>query len=80
MVDYTRVKGTCQRCDFVFMLAELRKEWTNLKVCNKCFDPRPAENRPPNVRPEGVPVPGASPETTPTFRAPGDKGNAGDLP
>ena len=80
MVDYTRVKGECQRCGFVYKLSALRREWTGLKVCNKCWDPRPAETRPPRVKPEGVAVPGAVPETIPIFRAPGDKGSSGDLP
>ncbi len=80
MVDYTRVYGECMRCGFKRTLAELRKEWTGLKVCGACYDPRPPETRPPSVRPEGIVVPGASPETTPIFREAGDKGDAGDLP
>jgi hypothetical protein len=80
MVDYTRVYGECQRCGFKRTLAELRKEWSGLKVCGDCWDPRPAEQRPPRVKPEGIVVPGAAPESTPIFREEGDKGDPGDLP
>jgi hypothetical protein len=68
----------CPRCGFAVRVAALRKEWTGLRVCKPCWDPRPPETRPPKVKPEGLPVPGASPETTPIFRAEGDKGG-GDL-
>lgn len=74
MPDYSRIKGECQRCGFIRMLSELRREWTGLKVCPDCWDPKPAEQRPPRVKPEGVPVPGAAPETTPIERAEGDFG------
>jgi hypothetical protein len=60
--------GECQRCGFTRRLNMLCREWTGLKVCrDTCLDPRPAELSPPKVRPEGVPVPGASPETEPVF-------------
>lgn len=57
--------GICQRCGFQRRLSALRKEWTGLKVCSKCFDPKPVER--PRLRPEGLPVPGASPEPAPVF-------------
>jgi hypothetical protein len=66
--------GCCQRCDQKVRLNELRKEWTGLRVCGPCHDPRPDETRPPRYRPEGIPLPNASPETTPIFRADGDVG------
>lgn len=67
--------GECQRCGFKRRLHDLVKEWTGLKVCaDTCRDPRPADTRAPKARPEGVPVPGASPETEPVYRAEGDKG------
>lgn len=70
-------KGECQRCGFTRPLTRLCKEWTGLKVCrDTCRDPRPADTKPPRVGPEGVPVRGASPETVPIYRAPGDKGGA----
>ena len=81
MVDYTRVKGTCQRCGFTRCLSKLRKEWTGLKVCaDTCWDPKPADLRSPRVKPEGIIVPGASPEPPIVEREPGDKGSAEDLP
>lgn len=60
-------KGVCQRCDFKYDLHQLRREWTGLRVCSECWDPRPIENRPPSIRPEGQVKPGASPELEPVF-------------
>lgn len=54
--------GICQRCGWQYHLSELRKEWTNLRVCPSCHDPRPAYLSPPRVKPEGVPLPNAAPE------------------
>lgn len=63
------------RCGFVVEPhTKLRREWTNLLVCRACWDPKPAEMRPPPVKPEGLPVKGASPEPTPIFRDPEDNG------
>ncbi len=72
--------GECSRCGFKRRLGKLTTEWTGLRVCrDTCRDPRPAETRPITIKPEGVIVPGASPETAPIFRAPGDKGSASEL-
>lgn len=30
----------CDRCGFKMKLHALRKEWTGLKVCSKCWEPR----------------------------------------
>ncbi len=54
--------GCCDRCGFVYRLSELRVEWTGLKVCNRDFDPRPADLDPPRLVPEGMPVPGTRPD------------------
>lgn len=59
--------GICQRCGWKYKLSQLRKEWTNLRVCKPCFDPRPAQLTPPNVGAEGVIVPNAAPEPTDIF-------------
>lgn len=32
--------ATCDRCGFVYKHYELKKEWTNLMVCEKCWEPR----------------------------------------
>ena len=32
--------GICDRCGFKFYLNQLRTEWTGLKVCHDCYDPR----------------------------------------
>lgn len=30
----------CQRCGFTKYASEIRKEWTGLRVCDRCWDPR----------------------------------------
>lgn len=60
--------GECMRCGFKRHLDRLRVEWTGLRVCaDTCWDPRPADTKPVDVKPEGVPVAGASPQTDPIF-------------
>ncbi len=60
--------GECQRCGFKRRLTALRKEWTGLRVCrDTCWDAKPPDHKPPKFKPEGVPVPGAAPETEPVF-------------
>lgn len=72
--------GECMRCGFKRRLPDLSLEWTGLRVCtDKCLDPRPAEHRSPFVRPEGLPLPNASPATEPVFREEGDKGDPSEL-
>lgn len=70
------VYGLCDRCSFQFRLKSLRKEWTGMMVCSKCFDEKPAELTPPVVRPEGVPVKDARPDNqqdnTPNLTQPSD--------
>lgn len=72
--------GECMRCGFKRHLPDLGLEWTGLRVCkDTCLDPRPAEQRSPFLRPEGVPLPNASPETVPIEREEGDKGDPSEL-
>lgn len=60
--------GICDRCGFKRRLTALAKEWTGLMVCTEtCFDPRPPELTPPNIGPEGVPVPDSRPEPPDRF-------------
>lgn len=60
--------GECSRCGFKRRLTELRLEWTGYRVCSDtCWDAKPPELKPPVVRPEGMPVPGAAPATEPVF-------------
>ena len=33
-------KCACQRCGFWFPSSEIKKEWTGLLVCEKCWEPR----------------------------------------
>lgn len=62
MARFDAPYGVCMRCGFKRRVNQLRKEWTGLRVCDECWDPKPAELRPPRVTPEGLPVPNASPE------------------
>lgn len=64
-------KGVCMRCGFKFDLHRLTKEWTGLRVCKDCRDPRPPETVPIHLGPEGLPKPNASPEPEPVFITPG---------
>lgn len=59
------------RCGFNYRLNRLRKEWTGLRVCPECWDPKPEELRPVKVKPEGLPKPNASPEPPDIFITPG---------
>lgn len=55
--------GECPRCGFRRRLKTFSKEWTGLRVCRDCHDPKPPELNPPKIKPEGVPVWNAAPET-----------------
>jgi len=58
-----RPYGICDRCGWKFRLDELRLEWTELKVCAKCWDPRPVHLSAPSISTtEGAAIPGARPE------------------
>lgn len=59
--------GICQRCAFKKRLNALSLEWSGLRVCEDCWDPRPVQLSPPDVYPEGVPRPDASPDTPNVF-------------
>lgn len=61
--------GTCQRCGFKYRLSELKREWSNLLVCDPCWDPLPDTFVPPVVTAEGMPLPNASPEAPDVFVA-----------
>lgn len=53
--------GSCARCGRTKFTSELGKEWTGLRVCSDCHDPRPPQLDPPNFYNEGLPVPDAAP-------------------
>lgn len=54
--------GQCIRCSLTYRLSEFRTEWTGIRVCKDCVDPRPGDSEPPNIYPEGLPRPDAQPE------------------
>lgn len=57
-----KVRAICDRCGLEYPMSQLRREWTGLMVCRKDYDPKPAEQRPAPVKPEGVAVPNARPD------------------
>ncbi len=61
-----RPYAVCDRCYKRVRLDELRTEWSNSRVCDGCYDPRPVHLSTPVLRPgEGAPLPGARPDTVP---------------
>lgn len=66
----------CDRCGFEYKSSELRKEWTGLRVCRKCWEARHPQDllkgkvdrqAPPWVRPEPPDIdvsPGSGNEVT----------------
>lgn len=56
------VYGICDRCAFQRRLYSLRSEWSGAKVCEDCWDPKPADLSPPRIYPEGLPVRNARPD------------------
>lgn len=59
--------GTCQSCGFKYRLNELRLRWDGVRVCPEDWDERPPQLTPPNLYPEGLPRPDASPEPPDVF-------------
>lgn len=59
--------GQCPRCAFKVRLNSMRLEWSGLRVCPDCWDPRPEQLTPPVVYPEGTPRPDAQPEMPDVF-------------
>jgi hypothetical protein len=67
--DYLKVgdyNAECQRCHFKFKASELRREWTNLLVCDQCYDPRHPQEFLRAAR-DDMTVPFVSPELPPVF-------------
>jgi len=68
MHSFPQPWGECARCGLDYRLNKLRKEWTGLRVCAECYDPRPPELKPPRYRPEGLVRRDAAPRTIPVFK------------
>lgn len=56
----------CDRCAFKFKASALRREWTGLRVCNKCFETRHPQTLI-RVTPEHVNTEWARPESADIF-------------
>lgn len=73
--------GICDRCGFKRRLNKLRADGyqPGLRVCAECYDPKPADLRPPKYGPEGLPWPNIRPEPEPVFREDYPIGEGEDL-
>ena len=60
----------CQRCGFTRYASEIKEEWTGLRVCMKCWEPRHPQDYVRGVLDDQT-VPYANPPTI-TFLSPGD--------
>lgn len=60
--------SVCDRCSKKRRREDVAREWTNLIVCkDTCWDPRPPQLDPPNVWPEGIPLPDIRPRPANLF-------------
>jgi hypothetical protein len=59
-------KACCDRCGFIRLSSELRKEWTGLRVCHECWEPRHPQDLVRGV-PDDQTIPWARPEAEPVF-------------
>lgn len=58
--------AVCDRCYKRVRIYDLKTEWSNSRVCDGCYDPRPVHLTTPRLPPgEGAPLPGARPDTVP---------------
>lgn len=62
----SHVNGICDRCGFKRKLSTLRKEWTGLRVCSECWEPRHPQDFVRGV-PDNQSVPDPRPEPTDIF-------------
>lgn len=60
----------CQRCGFKRHANELRREWTGLRVCAQCWEPRNAQEFVRGVRDRQQVPGGALPEPADVFKEP----------
>jgi hypothetical protein len=66
----------CDRCGFKYKHFELRKEWTGLMVCNKCWETRHPQDFVRGVADQQA-VPISRPESTDVFLCSSSSGVAG---
>lgn len=58
----------CDRCSKKRRRQDVAREWTNLIVCrDTCWDSRPPQLDPPEVWPEGIPLPDIRPRPNNLF-------------
>lgn len=61
--DYNAV---CDRCNFKYKASELLEEWTGLKVCSLCWEPRHPQDFI-RSKPDQQPLPWTRPEPADVF-------------
>lgn len=61
--------GECQRCSLIFRTSDLRKEWTGLKVCNECWEPRHPQDFVKSISEDTSARGIVSPETQDTYKS-----------
>ena len=44
----TKARAMCDRCDWEYAYLDLKLEWTGLRVCKTCWDPKTALEFPTN--------------------------------
>jgi len=59
--------GICARCEVKVHVSQLRKEWTGLRVCPDCYDPRNPQDFVRGVRDRQMIPGGAAPEPADVF-------------
>jgi hypothetical protein len=62
----------CQRCGFKRHADELRREWTGLRVCKECWDPKHPQESVRGVADRQQVMGGGAPEPTDVFMDPED--------
>lgn len=63
--------GICDRCGFKHQLNALRKEWTGLRVCRDCWEPRHPQDHVRGV-PDNQSLQDPRPRPVDVFIGPGD--------
>lgn len=72
--------AVCDRCAHTFLASALRLEWTGLRVCKACFEPRhPQEKMKGRKDPQAVPWTRPEPEGVDVSPGSGNEVKASDL-
>lgn len=53
----------CDRCGFQYKYTEIKEEWTGVRVCPDCFEPKHPQLEPPKIRADAQALRHPRPET-----------------